>query len=105
MSVATARAWLTRLKPVRAPLPVGERVAAWVGALLGLLVTGAVSRPLAQPWSVIGGNFLAALIGVTAARFIPLPLGAAAMAVATTITVTSLLGCPERADLARRNVE
>jgi CBS domain-containing membrane protein len=54
---------------------------------------------------VIGGNFLAALIGVTAARFIPLPLGAAAMAVATTITVTSLLGCPERADLARRNVE
>jgi CBS domain-containing membrane protein len=41
----------------------------------------------------VGGNFLAALIGVTAARFIPIPLCAAAVAVATTISVTSLLGC------------
>lgn len=122
MFSAASRAWLGRFKPLRTPLPVTERFAAWLGALLGLLVTGALSRawlggsahvplliapigastvlvfgvpasPLAQPWSVIGGNFLAALIGVTAAKFIPLPLCAAAVAVATTIAVTSLTGC------------
>jgi CBS domain-containing membrane protein len=122
MLMADARGWLARFKPVRTPLPGWERVAAWIGALIGLLFTGAVSRawlgsnelvplliapigastvlvfgvpasPLAQPWSVVGGNFLAALIGVTAARFIPIPLCAAAVAVATTISVTSLLGC------------
>lgn len=122
MFTHAARGWLARFKPVRTPLPGWERLAAWVGALVGLLFTGAVSHawlgsmehvplliapigastvlvfgvpasPLAQPWSVVGGNFLAALIGVTAARFIPVPLCAAAVAVATTISVTSLLGC------------
>ncbi|HEX2875374.1 MAG TPA: HPP family protein [Polyangiaceae bacterium] len=58
-----------------------------------VLVFGVPASPLAQPWSVLGGNVLAALIGVTAARFIPIPLCAAAVAVATTISVTSLLGC------------
>ena len=103
-------------------MPWSERLAAWMGALVGLTFTAALSRiwlgssqdlpaliapigastvlvfgvpasPLAQPWSVIGGNFLAALIGVTAARFVPIPVCAAAVAVATTISVTSLLGC------------
>jgi CBS domain-containing membrane protein len=114
--------WLTRFRPVRTPLLVSERVYAAVGGLLGLLVTGLVTRvwlgssehvplliapigastvlvfgvpasPLAQPWSVLGGNVLAALIGVTAARSIPDPMLAGAVAVAATIALTSLLGC------------
>jgi CBS domain-containing membrane protein len=42
---------------------------------------------------VIGGNVLAALIGVTVARVIPEPMLAAAVAVAATIALTSWLGC------------
>ncbi|HEX7477603.1 MAG TPA: HPP family protein [Polyangiales bacterium] len=115
-------AWLLRFAPVRTPVRSSERAFAWLGALLGIFITGWVSRawlgsselvplliapigastvlvfgvpasPLAQPWSVLGGNVTAALIGVTALRFLPDPLLAAALAVATTIAVTSLLGC------------
>ncbi len=116
------QAWLLRLLPVRTPVRVSERASAWFGALFGIFITGWVARawlgssetvplliapigastvlifgvpasPLAQPWSVIGGNVIAALIGVTASRWVPDPLLAAALAVATTIAVTSLLGC------------
>src|SRR6478736_6078304 len=122
MLTDAARVWLGRFKPVRTPLPGWERVAAWIGALVGLLFTGAVSRawlgsiehvplliapigastvlvfgvpasPLAQPWSVIGGNFIAALVGVTAARAVPDLTSAAALAVAGTIALTSLFRC------------
>ena len=54
-----------------------------MGALVGILLTGAVCRatgfavsasPLAQPWSIIGGNIVTGLIGVTCARWITDPL-------------------------------
>src|SRR6187402_1820068 len=123
MSISLAgRDWLGRFKPLRPTLPIGERICACVGGLFGLLVTaltlrvclgsfehvplliapigastvlvfGVPASPLAQPWSVVVGNVLAALIGVTAARFIAEPYVAGAVAVAATIAVTSLLGC------------
>ena len=77
----------------------GEQLRASLGALVGILLTGGATwwlmgdaaslpvliapigasalllfavpaSPLAQPWSIIGGNFLAAIIGVTCAMFI-----------------------------------
>lgn len=118
----TGRAWFARFKPLRSPLPLSERFYASMGGLLGLLVTAFVLRatlgsfeqvplliaplgastvlvfgvpasPLAQPWSVIAGNVTAAMIGVTAARFIEDPYLAGAVSVGATIAVTSVLGC------------
>src|SRR5215217_3370378 len=86
-----------------------ERLRSAAGALLGILATGLVSRaavgdgaalpvliapmgasavllfavpasPLAQPWSIIGGNLISALIGVTCARYVGDPMVAAALA-------------------------
>lgn len=120
--VAAGRAWLARWKPARSPHSRSERGIAWLGALFGLFCTGLVTRscfgageqvplliapigastvlvfgvpasPLAQPWSVIGGNGIAALVGVTAAHFIQDPFLAGAVAVASTIWLTSWLGC------------
>src|SRR6187402_73255 len=117
-----ARAWLSRLVPPRSNVPANERVYASLGGLLGLLVTACATRaylgpgahvpslvaplgastvlvfgvpasPLAQPWSVVGGNVIAALIGVTAARAIHDPFLAGAVAVAATIAVTSRFRC------------
>jgi len=51
------------------------------------------SSPLAQPWSIIGGNTISALVGVTAARFIHDSAIAAAAAVALSIGVMSVLRC------------
>lgn len=84
----------------------GERLRAALGAALGLALVGAIgfwlnrrfgvplgliaplgassvllfavpASPLAQPWSVLGGNAIAAVVGVLAARFIaPVELAA-----------------------------
>jgi CBS domain-containing membrane protein len=99
-----------------------ERVRAGIGALLGIIVTGLASTlwlgtdagpllliapmgasaillfgvpasPLAQPWPMIGGNVVAALISVTAERWIGAPLLAASVAVGCTLFAMSLLRC------------
>jgi CBS domain-containing membrane protein len=116
------RDWISRFKPLRAPLPLTERLHAGVGGLLGLLVTafamracvgsfdhvplliaplgastvlvfGVPASPLAQPYSVVVGNTVAALVGVTVARFVPDAFVAGALAVSVTIACTSWLGC------------
>ncbi len=52
------------------------------------------ASPLAQPRSIIGGNLVSALIGVSCALLLhPWPLLAAACAVALAIAVMALLGC------------
>ncbi|WP_244535369.1 HPP family protein [Methylorubrum salsuginis] len=100
---------LRRLLPQQAPVSLRERVRAACGALAGLLVTGLVARaaigngaalpaliapmgasavllfavpssPLAQPWSIVGGNLIAALVGVTIGSLLPDPLIAAGIA-------------------------
>ncbi|TFW35021.1 HPP family protein [Massilia horti] len=98
-----------------------ERGRAVAGALIGLLLTSAVSHlalgphaaayliapmgasavllfclpasPLAQPWSIIGGNFISALIGVTCAKAIANPMLAAPLAVCLAIGAMFYLRC------------
>jgi CBS domain-containing membrane protein len=61
--------------------------------LLAVLLFGVPASPLAQPWSIVGGNLVAALIGVTAAHWIPSPLIAAAVAIGVTLSAMSSLRC------------
>lgn len=87
--------WLLAFKPARLQADRVERIRACVGALIGIFVTGISSfwligntpqlpmliaplgasavllfavpnGPLAQPWPIVGGNTLSALVGVTA---------------------------------------
>lgn len=99
-----------------------ERLKGALGALLGIAVTGLISTawagsngnlpmliapmgasavllfavpasPLAQPWALVGGNLVAALIGVTLARLVGDPLIAAALALGCAVTAMSFLRC------------
>lgn len=100
-----------------------ERLRAFVGAGVGILVTALVARwwagdsvpavpwlaaplgasavlvfavpasPLAQPWPVIGGNVLSALVGSVCAQLIADPAWAAATAVAAAIALMFSLRC------------
>lgn len=72
-----------------ADLPI---IVAPVGAS-AVLVYAVPSSPLAQPWSVVGGNMLSTLVGVAAAQFIPQTALAAGVAVGGAIFVMSLFRC------------
>ncbi|MFF7709217.1 HPP family protein [Pseudomonas sp. NPDC007930] len=52
-----------------------------------VLVFAAPSSPLAQPWAVVGGNTLSALVGIACARWVPEPAVAAALAVGLAIAL------------------
>ena len=47
-----------------------------------VLVFAVPASPLAQPWSVVGGNVVSALMGVTVAQLMPPSIIAAGLAVA-----------------------
>ncbi|MDH5855964.1 HPP family protein [Lampropedia aestuarii] len=69
---------------------------AWLIAPLGasaVLVFAVPSSPLAQPWSVIGGNTLSALVGIACVRWVPDPMLGAAIAVAGAIALMFALRC------------
>ena len=114
--------WLSGFAPDRISVNHTERLRAGIGAFVGLLVTGLVtiliegntsavpyliapmgasavllfavpSSPLAQPWSIIGGNTVAAFIGVTCAIWINHPATAAALAVSLSIIAMFALRC------------
>lgn len=72
-----------------APLPL---LVAPIGAS-AVLVFAVPASPLAQPWSVVVGNVVSALVGVTAARFVPVPSLAVGVAVGGAILAMSLLRC------------
>lgn len=75
-------------------LPAGG--AAWIAAPLGasaVLVFAVPASPLAQPWSVVGGNALSALVGSVCALLIPDPAWAGAVAVAAAIAVMFRCRC------------
>jgi len=113
-----ARAWL----PGRTTVDMRERLRAVCGAAIGLLVTAVLCRwlaeplgssvwliaplgasavlvfavpasPLAQPWSVIGGNTLSAMVGIASVSWIPDPALSAAVAVAAAIGVMFFARC------------
>ncbi|AMK17818.1 MULTISPECIES: HPP family protein [Sphingobium] len=58
-----------------------------------VLLFAVPASPLAQPWPVLGGNIVSAIIGITIARLIPDPTIAAALAVGCAIAGMSLLRC------------
>lgn len=74
------------------PLVVGPWLVAPLGAS-AVLVFAVPASPLAQPWSVIGGNTLSALVGAACAHYIADPAWAGAVAVALAIAVMFLLRC------------
>ena len=121
-TAARALRWLAALVPAALRVDARERWRAVAGAALGLLLAALVSRwagaqlgihpwlmaplgasavlvfavpasPLAQPWSVIGGNTVSALIGMACAWALPDTALAAAVAVAAAIAVMFLLRC------------
>ncbi|MDS9468751.1 HPP family protein [Paracoccus sp. MBLB3053] len=110
---------LRSLGPAVAHASLAEASRAGIGALLGLAVTGAFllspaidlemglflvapfgatsvllfavpNSPLAQPWSAIVGNTLAAAIGVAVCLMVPDPVMRVALAVGLTISATIL---------------
>lgn len=73
-------------------VPLVPLLVAPMGASAVLLFTIPAS-PLAQPWSIVGGNTISALVGITVVHFISDPIVAAAVAVALAIGAMSLLRC------------
>jgi CBS domain-containing membrane protein len=108
-------------KPLLSGAQLRERLIACLGAAIGialtallgaLLVQGAAlplivaplgasavlvfavpASPLAQPWPVIGGNTLSALVGVAVYRLVPDAAIAAGLAAGAAILTMSLLRC------------
>jgi CBS domain-containing membrane protein len=105
--------------PLLAGATLRERAIACIGALVGIALTGFVSglllgngphlplivapigasavllfavpnSPLAQPWSIIGGNTISALVGVIVARYVSDPALAIGLGVALAIAAMSV---------------
>ncbi|MFZ6645186.1 HPP family protein [Undibacterium sp. TJN25] len=114
--------WLHSFLPSASPVDRFERMRACTGALFGMVLTAAISylllghdpaavwliapmgasavllfavpaSPLAQPWSIMGGNLVSALIGVACARLFGEPVIAASVAVALAIGAMFALRC------------
>ena len=114
--------WLRGWLPPPTSVNKLERLRACVGALLGIFLTGLVTRmlcgsatplpllvapmgasavllfalpssPLAQPWSLIGGNLVSAAVGVTCAQWITDPVWAASVAISLAIAAMIALRC------------
>jgi len=114
--------YLSRFRPSQIAVRWPERVRASVGACVGIATTGIAMRfvpgggaalplliapmgasavllfavpasPLAQPWAIVGGNLVAAVVGVTSGILIADPVGAAACAIAFTIAGMLALRC------------
>lgn len=58
-----------------------------------VLLFAVPSSPLAQPWAILGGNTISALVGVSAAHVVGWPLLAAAVAVGGAIAVMTMMRC------------
>ncbi|MCC2980513.1 HPP family protein [Sphingomonas sp. IC4-52] len=86
--VITAAVSFLLLKDM-APLPM---IVAPMGAS-AVLVFAVPASPLAQPWPVIGGNIISALVGITVGRLVPDVALAAGVAVGAAILIMSLLRC------------
>lgn len=68
----------------------------WLIAPLGasaVLVFAVPASPLAQPWAVIGGNFISAVIGLALGIWIGEPIMAASLAVGTAIATMTFARC------------
>jgi CBS domain-containing membrane protein len=108
--------------PILAGARFADRLSACFGALLGIALTSLIcaclpleahhlpllvgplgasavllfavpASPLAQPWPIVGGNTISALVGVAIAYVVPNTTIAAGLAVAVAILFMSLLRC------------
>ncbi|MGK3127677.1 HPP family protein [Pantoea sp. C8B4] len=118
--ITSLRTFLARLWPHPLPVAKKQRVMASIGAGLGLMITSLTSHwllgevnlwfvapmgasavllfglpnsPLAQPWSIVGGNLVAGVIGVTTAMYVPYPAVACGIAACLAIAVMFQLRC------------
>lgn len=109
-------------QPILAGATLKERVLACLGALFGIALTGWICTlllaqdtslpliiapigasavllfavpvsPLAQPWPIIGGNVISALVGISVAILIDTPFIAAGVGVALAIAAMSFARC------------
>lgn len=74
----------------------GHSASPWLVAPLGasaVLVFAVPASPLAQPWSVFGGNMLSAAIGLLFGHLLGVPWLAAALAVGVAIAAMTLARC------------
>jgi len=72
--------------------PLATLLVASMGAS-AVLLFAAPSAPLSQPWNLLGGQVLSALVGVTCAQFVEQPWLSAALAVGISILLMGLLAC------------
>ncbi|QHE92806.1 HPP family protein [Pandoraea fibrosis] len=122
MTQRDVRDWLAGFLPAVVAVHWKERLRAGIGALCGIALTGGLmlwmfgpatyipwlvapmgasavllfgvpASPLAQPWSILGGNLVSAFVGVTCATFIPSPVVAAATAVGVSIALMFTFRC------------
>ncbi|SCX34821.1 HPP family protein [Agrobacterium rosae] len=113
---------LRLIVPEAMPVSYKERLRAATGALIGIFITGYIghlaignsavlpaliapmgasavllfavpSSPLAQPWSILCGNIVSAIVGVTVAMLIADPFVAAAAAISIAIAAMMALRC------------
>lgn len=120
--VASLIRWLAGFVPEPVAINGREQLRASLGALTGILLTGYVSylllgstsllpvliapmgasalllfalpaSPLAQPWSIVGGNLVSAFIGVTCAMHIADPILAASLAMGLSVLGMFALRC------------
>ena len=114
--------WFASFAPHPIAVSWRERLRACIGALLGIaamgtsvhwllgpqaqipyliapmgasavLLFGVPASPLAQPWSFVGGNLVAATLGVLSAMWLGSPIAASAVALAAAIGVMFALRC------------
>lgn len=77
-------------------VPVSDAALPWLVGPMGasaVLLFAAPASPLAQPWPVLCGNVLSALIGIACVKFIGAPLAAACVAVGAAIAAMFALRC------------
>ncbi len=76
--------------------PFAAMGALWIVAPLGasaVLVFAVPASPLAQPWSVVGGNLISGAIGLACGHWLGLPWLAAGVAVGLAIAAMTLARC------------
>ncbi|NEX59642.1 HPP family protein [Noviherbaspirillum sp. 17J57-3] len=80
---------------VRAAFGTGQALPLLIAPMgaSAVLLFGLPASPMAQPWSMLGGNMLSAAAGVLCARLIPDPAAAAGIAVAAAIGVMFAMRC------------
>ena len=114
--------FLKRFMPILAGATLRDQMIASIGAMLGIGLTGLISglafgrdphlpfivapmgasavllfavpaSPLAQPWSIIGGNTISALVGIAVGQLVHEPMAAIGIAVGLAIVAMSMTRC------------